>query len=74
MWIYIITWVATFFAFKVFNSYVSRVLSGLLWVSTGIYRISLDPDIWHYIVTGVILITMGVYIMVMVGVDLIKGD
>lgn len=73
----ILFWIAgaiTVLAHKVWNSYFCKIMAGTLWITAGINRIIEDPGDWTYLMTGVIVIAIGVYEFIMVGIDLWKGE
>lgn len=51
-----------------------QIMSGLVAIAAGIEFISQDPGEWIYIIVGSAVIAVGIYQLIMVGVDLLKGD
>lgn len=50
-----------------------QIMSGLLAIGAGIAYIGLDPTTWTYIMVGVVIIGIGLYQLIIAGVDLFKG-
>lgn len=66
--------VVTFFAYKVLNSYFCKIMASMIWMVIGIMRVIEDQAIWSNVAIGVVLVAIGIYMLIMVGVDLIKGE
>lgn len=63
---------AIFLAYWI-RSYFCKIMAGFLTIAAGIYQIIVTPDEWAFIIVGTVIISIGVYIMIMVAVDLVKG-
>jgi hypothetical protein len=50
------------------------IMSGILFITAGISWIAVDSSLWSNIVVGLVFTGTGLYLMIMVGVDLLKGD
>lgn len=68
--IFLLALVFTIVAYKVLNSYFCRIMAGMLWITVGTVWIINDPSSWSYLIFGVVFISIGIYVMTMVGVDL----
>ena len=49
-----------------------QIMAGLVSIAAGIFWISTDPDHWIDVTIGVAILLVGVYELIMVGVDLWK--
>lgn len=66
--------VVTYFAYKVFNSYFCKIMAGMIWITVGILRIIQDQSAWDNLTIGTVLTVIGIYIMIMVAMDLVRGE
>jgi hypothetical protein len=72
----LITWVIAVIPIWLAHSLRSmtlKILAGFFGIAMGIYQISLDPDMWLYIISGVIVIFIGLYVMIMVAYDYVNS-
>ena len=51
-----------------------QIMAGLVTITAGIAYIAMDPDIWTNLIFGTAIIAVGLYFLIMVGVDLLRGE
>jgi len=51
-----------------------QIMSGVVAIIAGIAYIGLDSDLWTYISIGAVVVAVGIFQLIMVAVDLLKGD
>jgi hypothetical protein len=51
-----------------------NIMAGLVSISVGVERIAQSPGDWIYLITGAAIVATGLYLLIMVGVDLLKGN
>lgn len=75
----VIAAVFVFFAERTAEVYKKRsvfidIMAGLVTISAGVDWISQDPAIWTHLITGTAIVAFGLYYLIMIGVDLMRGD
>jgi hypothetical protein len=55
------------------NSIFLQIMAGIVSMALGIYWINIDASLWYNIIIGSALVSVGFYMMIMVGYDLLKG-
>jgi hypothetical protein len=51
-----------------------QIMSGILAITAGISYIAYDPTLWESSLVGIIFVAIGLYQLISVAVDLVKGD
>jgi hypothetical protein len=55
------------------SSFIS-IMAGLVTITAGIDFIWQDPTVWTHLIFGLAIVALGIYLLIMVGVDLLKGE
>lgn len=55
------------------STFVS-IMAGLVTITAGVDYIIRDPAAWTHLIFGAAIVAVGLYQLIMVGVDLLKGD
>lgn len=61
------------FAEKTRSTFIN-IMAGLVTIAAGVDWIAKAPSAWSNIITGSAIVALGLYTLIMVGVDLFKGD
>lgn len=51
-----------------------QIMSGIVCITAGVEYIAWDPELWDGVIIGAVFVGTGLYQLIMVGVDLLKGD
>lgn len=61
------------FAEKTRSTFIN-IMAGLVTIAAGVDWIAKAPSTWSNVIVGSAIVALGLYTLIMVGVDLFKGD